>query len=62
MQLFYSSEITTTDTNFIFNKEESRHIYKVLRKKVDDILYITNGKGYLFTGRIVVANGGSEYN
>ena len=56
MQLFYSSEITTTDTNFIFNKEESRHIYKVLRKKVDDILYITNGKGYLFTGRIVVAN------
>lgn len=56
MQLFYSPEIASKDTSFTFNKDESRHIHKVLRKKIDDILFITNGKGFLFTGKIIVAN------
>ncbi len=52
MQLFYSSDITNDSSSFSFSKEESRHIVKVLRKSVGDTLYITNGKGWLFTAEI----------
>ena len=33
---------------FVFDKEESKHIIKVLRKKDGDILFVTNGLGDLF--------------
>lgn len=56
MQLFYSPDITKTSSQYTFSKEESKHIVKVLRKKEGDTLYITNGKGYLFTGEIMVAD------
>lgn len=56
MQLFYNKEITSTDTQFTFDKTESRHIVKVLRKKDGDILHITNGKNELFTVKVVLAN------
>ena len=56
MQLFYSPEIQPNANHFVFSKDESKHIVKVLRKKVDDLLYITNGKGTLFTGKLTVAN------
>lgn len=52
MQLFYTPEISEDTKAFVFSKEESKHITKVLRKKVDDELHITNGRGYLFTARI----------
>ncbi|NRD20249.1 16S rRNA (uracil(1498)-N(3))-methyltransferase [Winogradskyella eckloniae] len=55
MQLFYNPNITENDTSFKFDKEESRHIAKVLRKKTGDALHITNGKGWLFTAEIIVA-------
>lgn len=54
MQLFYNPNITETTTQFSFDKEESRHIVKVLRKTTGDLLHITNGKGWLFTAEIVV--------
>ncbi|MEE9348472.1 MAG: 16S rRNA (uracil(1498)-N(3))-methyltransferase [Flavobacteriaceae bacterium] len=56
MQLFYDKNIDKNDTQFTFNKLESKHIVKVLRKKNDDVLFITNGKGYLFHSKIVNAN------
>lgn len=56
MQLFYNPDITEETTNFHFDKTESRHIVKVLRKKEGDLLHITNGKGFLFEVEIVVAN------
>jgi len=56
MQLFFNPDITTKTTQFSFNKEESKHIVKVLRKKTGDQLYITNGKGYLFTSEIIIAD------
>ncbi len=56
MQLFYNSTIKETDKDFTFDKEESRHIVRVLRKKEEDVIYITNGKGYLFTSKIINAN------
>lgn len=56
MQLFYNPNIDSTTQQLVFSKEESRHIVRVLRKKEDDILQITNGKGYLFTAKITFAN------
>jgi len=54
MQLFYNPDITNETKEFSFNKEESRHIVKVLRKTVGDILQITNGNGWLFTAEIII--------
>lgn len=56
MQLFYNSNISEGDTTFSFGKDESRHIVKVLRKKVGDQLHITNGKGLLFTAELTLAD------
>ena len=56
MQLFYNPDITPGTTLFLFGKEESRHIVKVLRKKEGDFIQITNGKGSLFTSEITFAN------
>jgi len=54
MQLFYNADIKPTDTFFQFDKEESKHIIKVLRKKAVDIIHITNGKGNLFHSEITL--------
>ncbi|PHS07993.1 MAG: 16S rRNA (uracil(1498)-N(3))-methyltransferase [Kordia sp.] len=56
MQLFYSPDINSDSKQYTFSKEESKHIAKVLRKKEGDILSITNGKGYLFTVEIIIAD------
>ncbi|MDM1397801.1 16S rRNA (uracil(1498)-N(3))-methyltransferase [Myroides odoratimimus] len=54
MQLFYSPEIEKGQTSFTFDKDESKHIIKVLRRKMGDLLYVTNGKGTLFTTKITL--------
>lgn len=56
MQLFYNPNISENDTSFNFDKDESRHIVKVLRKNTGDVLQITNGKGWLFEGELILAN------
>ena len=56
MQLFYNPNITENTTQFSFEKEESKHIVKVLRKAVGDILHITNGEGWLFSAQITIPN------
>ncbi len=56
MQLFYNSDINETTQSFSFDKEESKHIIKVLRKKDTDILFVTNGLGYLFKTEITLAS------
>lgn len=56
MQLFYTPTITEKSQTFTFDKTESRHIVRVLRKSEGDILKITNGKGLLFTAEITVAS------
>ena len=56
MQLFLNQHINTDTSQIQFDKEESRHIVRVLRKKEGDTLYITNGKGLLFTSEIIVAS------
>lgn len=56
MQLFYNSNITETDSIINFDKDESRHITKVLRKTVGDQLQITNGKGWCFVSELTSVN------
>ncbi|KIA98570.1 16S rRNA methyltransferase [Flavobacterium sp. KMS] len=56
MQLFYNPNIDETTQEFSFDKEESKHIIKVLRKKDSDILHVTNGLGYLFETEITLAS------
>lgn len=56
MQLFYNPNISETAKEVTFDKEESRHIVKVLRMKEGDSFKITNGKGSFFDAEIISAN------
>ncbi len=56
MQLFYNPNINETTESFSFDKEESKHIIKVMRKKGGDILHVTNGLGFLFTTEIILGS------
>ncbi len=56
MQLFYNTDISLETKQITFDKIESKHIVRVLRKKENDILKITNGKGVLFDAKIIMAN------
>uniref|UniRef100_UPI00404A490B 16S rRNA (uracil(1498)-N(3))-methyltransferase n=1 Tax=Flavobacterium sp. TaxID=239 RepID=UPI00404A490B len=56
MQLFYNNTISNKETTFTFDKEESKHIVKVLRKKDGDTIHITNGIGFLFISEITIAS------
>lgn len=52
MQLFYASDIDSSSSAYTFDREESRHIGKVLRKNEGDPIKITDGKGSLYHGII----------
>ena len=56
MQLFYNKDLVADSKEIRFDKIESRHIVKVLRKKNGDTLHITNGEGLLFVAEISVAS------
>ncbi|WP_417352661.1 16S rRNA (uracil(1498)-N(3))-methyltransferase [Flavobacterium alkalisoli] len=56
MQLFYNPQLKAEESTFTFDKDESRHIVKVLRKKEGDTINITNGEGLLFISEITFAN------
>lgn len=56
MQLFYTSDIDVTATDFSFDREESKHIVKVLRKTEGQNIYITDGRGSLYTSVITLAS------
>ncbi|MEM9649432.1 MAG: 16S rRNA (uracil(1498)-N(3))-methyltransferase [Bacteroidota bacterium] len=56
MQLFYNPSLDNSFKQFFFSAEESKHIVKVLRKKEGDLLHITNGKGYFYKAKILLAD------
>ena len=56
MQLFYNPTISETSKEILFDKEESRHIFKVLRKQEGAILNLTNGKGFFFKVELLQSN------
>jgi 16S rRNA (uracil1498-N3)-methyltransferase len=56
MQLFFNPSIDSNTKEFTFDKNESKHITKVLRKSEGDLLNITNGKGVFFEVLILDSN------
>tara|TARA_A100000164_G_scaffold212456_1_gene188295 strand:+ start:22 stop:720 length:699 start_codon:yes stop_codon:yes gene_type:complete len=48
MELFYNSKIDQNTQKFILDNEDVKHILRVKRKKIGDILEFTNGKGFGF--------------
>lgn len=56
MQLFYNPNINANTETFFFDKEESKHIIKVMRKQGGDILFVTNGLGNIFETEIVLGS------
>ncbi len=56
MQLFYNPSLTPASTQVLFEKEESRHIIKVLRKKVGDVLDLTDGCGNFYKATLESSN------
>jgi len=56
MQLFYNPNIDGSSKQFSFHAEESKHIVKVLRKTVDEQFHVTNGRGFIYTVKIIDAN------
>jgi len=54
MQLFIGQQINSSQIEL--TEEESHHCIKVLRKKVNEELWVTDGKGKLYRGIISIAN------
>jgi 16S rRNA (uracil1498-N3)-methyltransferase len=52
MQLFYQEDLNENSKEVFFDKEESRHIVKVLRQNEGDRISITNGKGLWFQAEL----------
>jgi len=50
MFLFYSSEVAAN--YLVLSDAEHAHCTKVLRKKIGDIVFVTDGKGYLYEANI----------
>jgi 16S rRNA (uracil1498-N3)-methyltransferase len=49
-QLFYAPRVE--GHLVVFDEDESKHLATVLRRKVGDTLYITDGKGHIFTTQL----------
>ena len=56
MNLFYHPNAQPIDAEINFDKDESRHIGKVLRKKAGDVIHLTNGKGFFFETELTLVN------
>lgn len=52
MQLFYDAELHAQKETHLVSDDESRHILRVLRKKVGDQIFLTNGLGDGFKAEI----------
>lgn len=50
MQLFFQNNIKGEE--LVLDPDESRHLTRVLRKPIGDLVYFTNGKGSLFTCKV----------
>lgn len=56
MQLFYHPDLHEHTKFFSFDREESKHLLKVLRKNTGDTIWVTNGDHWLFEAEITEAN------
>ena len=56
MLLFYDSQIKIETQKHLFNRSDSKHLIKVLRKKQGSEIKITDGKGIEWTGILTFLN------
>ncbi len=56
MNLFYAPDLLPDASRYVFDKAESRHISKVLRKLPGDTLQLTDGKGGWYEAIIIKAD------
>jgi len=54
MTLFYDANIQAKTQEFVFSREESKHLAKVLRKTPGELITVTNGKGLEWSGKLLV--------
>ncbi len=52
MLLFHDTQIKIETQNFIFQRSDSKHLAKVLRKGIGTEIKITDGKGIEWTGKL----------
>ena len=52
MSLFFDASLSSKQDYHLISEEESRHILRVLRKKIGDQINLTNGQGDLFEAEI----------
>lgn len=57
MELFYSEEID--NKNIVLTGQEFRHCVRVKRHRVGDIIYVVDGKGNLYSARMLSVSGDS---
>ncbi|MCW3089133.1 MAG: rRNA ((1498)-N(3))-methyltransferase [Ferruginibacter sp.] len=53
---FYAEEITIAAKEFVLNEETSKHVVQVLRMQAGEQLQLTDGRGNLFTAKIIDAS------
>ena len=53
MELFYNESLFADEDFVTFGTEESHHIRRVMRKKVGEMIHVTNGKGLEWIGQLV---------
>jgi 16S rRNA (uracil1498-N3)-methyltransferase len=56
LPFFYTDVLAITATQFVLNEETSKHVVQVLRKQNGEHLWLTDGKGNLFTAEIIDDN------
>ena len=50
IELYYSAQVT--DVNIAITGDEASHITRVMRHRIGDNLNVTDGKGYIYIGKI----------
>src|ERR1039457_4139812 len=55
IELYYSSD-RINDNEFLIDGEDFNHIIKVMRHSLQDIIYITDGRGNIFESKITSIN------
>lgn len=52
IELYYSEPDNFSGNSVIISGDESHHIAKVMRHKIDDEIYVTNGKGKIYQTKL----------
>ncbi len=55
-EYFYSNNIQLESSKLIISGQENVHFSRVLRGKVDDIIFVTDGNGFMFVCKVDIIN------